>query len=200
MFPQCLPIIVPHLRLYSFIAHLSPNVSHIHDDIHYLEKENVEVVQRLRTCKHALNASVTLTCLHPATSRPTLTHLPYPHVVGEFYVVVLAQHASSVALDETRVQFVRDLGRRERPLQLVERRQVELVVLGDARHVQRHATVGGERDAVHAHRLPAVAMEQVAELVRRLVVVARHDADVVRVGRRVQNGQRREWPLPVPRL
>ena len=115
-------------------------------------------------------------------------------------MVVLPQHASSVALDETRVQLVRDLGRRERQLQLVEGRQVELVVLGDARHVQRHLPVGGERDAVQAQRLPAVAVKEVAELVRRLVVVPGHDADFVGGGGRVEDGQLRERPRPVPRL
>ena len=103
-------------------------------------------------------------------------------------MVVLPQDASSVALYETRVQLVRYLGRGERPLQLVEGRQVELVVLGDARHVQRHLPVGGERDAVHGQCLPAVAVKEVAELVRRLVVVARHDADVVGGGGRVHDG------------
>ena len=115
-------------------------------------------------------------------------------------MVVFAQQAAPVLLELARVELVRDLGGREGPLQLLEGRQVQLVVLRDARHVQRHDAVAQERDAIDADRLPAVAVEDVVEFVRRLVVVARHDALLVVLRRRVHHRQLGERPRPVPRL
>ena len=107
---------------------------------------------------------------------PTAGQPPQPDVVGELGAVVLDHQPVAVAQERARLDLERHLGDADPPLELGERRRVKVVVLADARHVQAGAGVVLERHAEEAHRLPAVAEEQVAVLVRRVVVVARDDA------------------------
>ena len=126
--------------------------------------------------------------------------LPDPDVVGELDVIVLGQHAASVALERARLDDVRDLGDAQRALQLLVGGHVERVVARDAQRVHRLVSVVQQLHAEQPDRLPAEPLEHVQPLVGRLVVVARHDAVTVAADRAVAQDERRERPVPGPRL